>query len=657
MTDITGAIFNQFSSLLVSPANAVSYQPLQQHQPPPPYYGSYLAQQQPTSLTAYNPLTNVYSGATAGYSSYNPAIQACYSVPSVGAAPVLQGTVSNGTTYYYNPPLGDIVEGSGGGSSANNVYVNKNNNSPSVAFASPGVVEPPSLHSNAAAFAGLAITQSEKRVTSTSSQDTSTIPASAATVVVHSSSTPSAVTGHKPDQEGSPVVTSNFACVDKGSVNASGNISAIVPSFNNPSYDGSQRQQNRSDRNGSAQRGKANYRNPDPLPPPNQSNSQSNPNNSDFARGKRRDNYNHNNRGRGGAIYYNSSVYDDEDRNRGRTAVLAEAAAFMSNLNKGVNNSTSTGEVASSNESQWRGENSRDLGRHQNSQQSGMKRNLPRLMEGADGREENLSRFDRGSRQEYAFEGRGRGGRRGSVVRGRGRGGSAGGFPEESTLPQEEQQATGRSSGPNRMGDGHRRGGLVRNDAMEGEQRNRNWNNHNRYPGYGDGQFRETPNNSISNQSRNGNGHKHVARNESTSPDTSEASFLLDSSNTNQQQNSLQGGGRNPLTRWNHRSDKNSNEEQQQRPNVHSMDSQGSSRNPWGGAVKISGNTEEDTKNQRDELTDLLQRGTYECMVCCDRVRPQQAIWSCRLCYNCFHLGCIKKWANSSTKEGGWYQI
>ena len=66
-----------------------------------------------------------------------------------------------------------------------------------------------------------------------------------------------------------------------------------------------------------------------------------------------------------------------------------------------------------------------------------------------------------------------------------------------------------------------------------------------------------------------------------------------------------------------------------------------------------SGNAELDTKNQRDQLTEQMLKGTYECMVCCDRVRPQQAIWSCKTCYNCFHLGCIKKWASSSKQEGG----
>lgn len=57
----------------------------------------------------------------------------------------------------------------------------------------------------------------------------------------------------------------------------------------------------------------------------------------------------------------------------------------------------------------------------------------------------------------------------------------------------------------------------------------------------------------------------------------------------------------------------------------------------------------EDEQTQRDRLMEQLTKGAYECMVCCDRIKQHHAIWSCVNCYNCFHLGCIKKWAKSST--------
>lgn len=65
----------------------------------------------------------------------------------------------------------------------------------------------------------------------------------------------------------------------------------------------------------------------------------------------------------------------------------------------------------------------------------------------------------------------------------------------------------------------------------------------------------------------------------------------------------------------------------------------------------------EDDVTQRESLTEDVIRGTYECMVCCDRVRPNHEVWSCRNCYNIFHLRCIKKWALSPTAsvdESGW---
>lgn len=53
-------------------------------------------------------------------------------------------------------------------------------------------------------------------------------------------------------------------------------------------------------------------------------------------------------------------------------------------------------------------------------------------------------------------------------------------------------------------------------------------------------------------------------------------------------------------------------------------------------------------KCQRDVLIEQLNRNSYECMVCCEKVRVSQPIWSCARCFNFFHLHCIKKWASSS---------
>ncbi|ODN04677.1 Protein shuttle craft [Orchesella cincta] len=67
-----------------------------------------------------------------------------------------------------------------------------------------------------------------------------------------------------------------------------------------------------------------------------------------------------------------------------------------------------------------------------------------------------------------------------------------------------------------------------------------------------------------------------------------------------------------------------------------------------GGSTKL--------KNQREVLMDQLSRNSYECMVCCEKVRYSQSVWSCKRCFNVFHLSCIRKWASSSADaaDSGW---
>ncbi|XP_022919104.2 protein shuttle craft [Onthophagus taurus] len=58
--------------------------------------------------------------------------------------------------------------------------------------------------------------------------------------------------------------------------------------------------------------------------------------------------------------------------------------------------------------------------------------------------------------------------------------------------------------------------------------------------------------------------------------------------------------------------------------------------------------------NQRERLQDQLERNQLECMVCCERLRNTDPVWSCKQCYNVLHLKCIKQWANTSKLESGW---
>ncbi|XP_043249941.1 protein shuttle craft [Colletes gigas] len=62
----------------------------------------------------------------------------------------------------------------------------------------------------------------------------------------------------------------------------------------------------------------------------------------------------------------------------------------------------------------------------------------------------------------------------------------------------------------------------------------------------------------------------------------------------------------------------------------------------------------DDVASQRERLTDQLNKGQLECLVCCENMKQNDYIWSCSNCYHVLHLKCIKKWAKSSQGENGW---
>ncbi|XP_045497702.1 protein shuttle craft [Colias croceus] len=57
---------------------------------------------------------------------------------------------------------------------------------------------------------------------------------------------------------------------------------------------------------------------------------------------------------------------------------------------------------------------------------------------------------------------------------------------------------------------------------------------------------------------------------------------------------------------------------------------------------------------QRERLVEQLDKGTLECLVCCERVKQIDPVWYCSNCYHVLHLRCIRKWAVSSMVEGKW---
>ncbi|RWS25977.1 Protein shuttle craft-like protein [Leptotrombidium deliense] len=72
---------------------------------------------------------------------------------------------------------------------------------------------------------------------------------------------------------------------------------------------------------------------------------------------------------------------------------------------------------------------------------------------------------------------------------------------------------------------------------------------------------------------------------------------------------------------------------------------------------------EQNDESQREILEEMLRKGEYECMVCCEEIRVHDSIWNCSNCYNIFHLKCIKQWAlsngslsvqNTGQQNDGW---
>ncbi|KAJ2724592.1 FKBP12-associated protein [Coemansia sp. Benny D115] len=82
-----------------------------------------------------------------------------------------------------------------------------------------------------------------------------------------------------------------------------------------------------------------------------------------------------------------------------------------------------------------------------------------------------------------------------------------------------------------------------------------------------------------------------------------------------------------------------------------------------GGGRQFNGKLTAEGEADADEsATDLcsslgrqLARSAYECMICCDSVRPRHAIWQCDCCWAVFHLPCVQRWAKASqASEDQW---
>ncbi|OMH84184.1 FKBP12-associated protein-like protein [Zancudomyces culisetae] len=58
-----------------------------------------------------------------------------------------------------------------------------------------------------------------------------------------------------------------------------------------------------------------------------------------------------------------------------------------------------------------------------------------------------------------------------------------------------------------------------------------------------------------------------------------------------------------------------------------------------------------DNREMHSQLIKRLENERYECMICCEKVRRRQDIWSCDQCWGIFHLGCVSQWAIQSVAK------
>ncbi|CAH1183422.1 unnamed protein product [Phaedon cochleariae] len=65
-------------------------------------------------------------------------------------------------------------------------------------------------------------------------------------------------------------------------------------------------------------------------------------------------------------------------------------------------------------------------------------------------------------------------------------------------------------------------------------------------------------------------------------------------------------------------------------------------------------NKKMDAASQRERLEEMLNHRALECLVCCEKIKNSDRVWSCMLCYNILHLHCVASWAKSSKIGENW---
>lgn len=56
--------------------------------------------------------------------------------------------------------------------------------------------------------------------------------------------------------------------------------------------------------------------------------------------------------------------------------------------------------------------------------------------------------------------------------------------------------------------------------------------------------------------------------------------------------------------------------------------------------------------SQREVLIRDINENRLECAICCDKVKAADPVWNCEVCFQSFHLDCMKKWKINQQRSG-----
>ncbi|KAJ1943821.1 FKBP12-associated protein, partial [Kickxella alabastrina] len=142
--------------------------------------------------------------------------------------------------------------------------------------------------------------------------------------------------------------------------------------------------------------------------------------------------------------------------------------------------------------------------------------------------------------------------------------------------------------------------------------------------------------------------------------DRSTNTTTITDGNASQQQDAREGRGPKEKENENENEKEKPRQKQRQKQRPAADATRGRGRGRGGRSVgggrqfsgALTGSEPKEEASLSSSLGAQLAQSSYECMICCDSVRPRHAIWQCDTCWAIFHLPCVKRWAAASTSTG-----